>query len=65
VLELLECRVREALRHVSPGEQVKKFIVVPQPFSVAAEEMTVSLKLRRNIVLGRYAEQIDALYCER
>jgi long-chain acyl-CoA synthetase len=62
VSELLEARIRHALRDVSPAQQVKKFIVVPEPFSVAAEELTVSLKLRRNFVLGQYAEKIDAMY---
>jgi len=63
--ELLEARIRHALRDVSPAQQVKKFIVVPEPFSVAAEQLTVSLKLRRNFVLGQYAERIDALYDEQ
>jgi long-subunit acyl-CoA synthetase (AMP-forming) len=37
---------------------------VPQPFSIAEEELTVSLKLRRNVVLAKYARQLDELYCE-
>jgi long-subunit acyl-CoA synthetase (AMP-forming) len=37
---------------------------VPQPFSVAEEEMTVSLKLRRSVIVGRYADRIEALYRE-
>ena len=32
------------------------------PFSVAAEELTVSLKLRRNVILSRYHGQLEALY---
>jgi long-chain acyl-CoA synthetase len=65
VLQLLESRVKKALCDLSPMEQVKKFLVIPQPFSVAAEELTVSLKLRRNVVLGRYAKQIDGMYREQ
>jgi long-chain acyl-CoA synthetase len=61
---LLQRRVAAALADVSPTEQVKQFIVVPEPFSIAADEMTVSLKLRRNVVLGKYAAQLDALYRE-
>jgi long-chain acyl-CoA synthetase len=64
VRDLLERRVAAALADVAPFEQVKKFIVVPEPFSIAADEMTVSLKLRRNVVLGKYAAQLDALYRE-
>ena len=47
--------MRAALADLSPAEQVKKFLILPRPFSVAAEELTVSLKLRRNVVLERYA----------
>ncbi len=55
-------RVAAALTDVSPAEQIKKFIVLTRPFSVAADELTVSLKLRRNIVLAKYAAQLDHLY---
>jgi long-chain acyl-CoA synthetase len=62
VLELLRKRIDAALTDVSRMEQVKKFLVLPRPFSVAADEMTVSLKLRRGVVLKKYASQLDALY---
>jgi len=62
VTDLLRRRVDTALTDVCSAEQIKKFIVVPRPFSVAAEELTVSLKLRRNVVLGKYARALDALY---
>jgi long-chain acyl-CoA synthetase len=62
VMELLQRRIQTALTDVSSAEQVRKFILVPYPFSVAADELTVSLKLRRNVVLGKYARQIEELY---
>jgi long-chain acyl-CoA synthetase len=58
----LEKRIAKALADVSNAEQVKKFHIVPQPFSVANDELTVSLKLRRNIIFKRYANQIEAMY---
>ncbi len=64
VRRLLEQRVRTALAEVSNAEQVKKFAILPEPFSVAAEELTVSMKLRRNVIVGRYARQIEELYRE-
>jgi long-chain acyl-CoA synthetase len=64
VLTLLGERVNAALTDLSNAEQVRKFLVVPQPFSMAADEMTVSLKLRRNVVVAKYAERLDALYRE-
>ncbi len=64
VVALLEKRCRAALAELSPMEQVRKIVVLSEPFSVANEELTVSLKLRRNIVLAHHAGQIDALYRE-
>jgi len=62
VRELLQRRIQAALAEVSNAEQVKKFLIVPQPFSVADDELTVSLKLRRNVVLAKYARQIEEMY---
>lgn len=59
---LMERLLRERLADVSHMEQVKKFVVLPRPFSVAEEEMTVSLKLRRNVIMQKYGRQLEALY---
>jgi long-chain acyl-CoA synthetase len=59
---LLRRRIDAALQNVSGCEQVGRFIVLPHPFTVAADELTVSLKLRRNVVMQKYRSQLDALY---
>src|SRR5262249_23015169 len=64
VQALLRRRIDAALRDVSSCEQIKKFVVLPQPFSVENDELTVSLKLRRNVIGGKYKSQIDRLYAE-
>jgi long-chain acyl-CoA synthetase len=62
VERLLRARIDLALCNFSSGEQVRRFVVLAEPFSVAREELTVSLKLRRKVVLERYAEALAALY---
>ncbi len=62
VLRFLRERIDQQLAHVSNWEQVKKFVVLTQPFSIAAEELTVSLKLRREVVLAHHAKELEALY---
>jgi long-chain acyl-CoA synthetase len=64
VRRFLEQRVRAALAEVSNAEQVKKFLILAEPFSVAADELTVSMKVRRNVIVTRYARQIEELYRE-
>src|SRR5262249_50852063 len=64
VRQLLSRRIGAALKEVATWEQVKKFVLLPKPFSVEADELTVSLKLRRNVVLEKYRETLEALYRE-
>jgi long-chain acyl-CoA synthetase len=64
VIELLERRIKTALADVSNAEQVKRFSVLPRPFTIAADEITVSLKLRRGVVLKNYADRFAELYLE-
>ncbi len=64
VLRLMRERIDQQLTPVSNWEQVKKFIVLGQPFTVAAEELTVSLKLRREVVVAHHAKMLEALYAE-
>ena len=64
VKDLLRRRIDAALANVATCEQVCKFLVLPRPFTVAGEELTVSLKLRRSVVFDKYRTELDALYGE-
>jgi long-chain acyl-CoA synthetase len=64
VHSFLQERIECAMKDVAGWEHVRKFVILPRPLSVAAEELTVSLKLRRNFVLAKYADQLEALYRE-
>jgi long-chain acyl-CoA synthetase len=56
-------RVEVALGGLAPWEKVKRFALLPRPLSVAQGELTVSLKLRRAVVLERYRVLIEGIYC--
>jgi long-chain acyl-CoA synthetase len=64
VHEFLRKRVSDRLADVAGYEQVKKFIVLPRPFTVADEELTVSLKMRRGVIFAKHQAELDALYRE-
>jgi long-chain acyl-CoA synthetase len=49
----------EALARV---EQIKKYHVLDQPWTAESGELTPTLKLRRRVIVERYAEAIDRLY---
>ena len=59
---LLEKEILEKSRAFAPFETVKKFIVLKEEFSTEKGELTVSLKLRRKVILARYQTILDALY---
>src|SRR5207249_7098450 len=62
VYRFLEGRMCAALKDVCSYEQVRKFAVLARPFSVAEEELTVSLKLRRNVILNHYGDRVEQMY---
>ncbi|MFO0878678.1 MAG: long-chain fatty acid--CoA ligase [Gemmataceae bacterium] len=64
VIELVSRRCRQALADLSSAEQIKKFVLLSRPFSVEAEELTVSLKLRRSVILEHNNEELEKLYQE-
>jgi long-chain acyl-CoA synthetase len=43
-------------------EQIKKFRVLPREFTLEADEVTPTLKLRRKVILDHFAGEVDALY---
>jgi long-chain acyl-CoA synthetase len=62
VRDFLQRHIEMALRDVAPWEQVRKFALLPHPFTLASDELTVSLKLRRNVVLAKHFALLDSLY---
>lgn len=45
-------------------EGVRKYRILAHDFTIAAGEMTPTLKVKRNVVNARYREVIDAMYAE-
>jgi long-chain acyl-CoA synthetase len=43
-------------------ERVRRFVVVPEAFTVANEMMTPTLKVRRHKVREAYGADLDRLY---
>jgi long-chain acyl-CoA synthetase len=61
---LYEGVISEINQKLARYEQIKKFLLVPEEFSVENGLLTASMKLRRRQVEERYRSQIDALYAE-
>jgi len=50
--------------HVSRAESIREFRIVPRSFSEAREEMTASLKVRRDRVLANYSDVVEEIYAK-
>src|SRR5207244_3984128 len=54
--------VDDANQHVSQVEGIKRFAILPTEWTVDSEELTPTLKLKRRVIMEKYAEEIDGLY---
>ena len=43
-------------------EQIKKFALLPEDFSAERGEVTPTMKLRRNVIVERFSDEIERLY---
>ncbi|WP_033575429.1 AMP-dependent synthetase/ligase [Dickeya chrysanthemi] len=64
ILSLFEQRLREVQKEFARFEQVKKFTLLPAPFSQEEGELTPTLKLRRKVIHQRYQLEIEAMYAD-
>ena len=64
VRTLMASEVEKVTPGLAPYEKVKKFILLDRDFEIEKEEITPTLKVKRNILEAKYRELIDALYAE-
>ena len=63
--ELLNKEVRRASSVFKPWERVMSVHMVLEPMSVANNQLTPTLKLKRHIITKDYQKAIDSLYSQR
>ncbi len=61
LVKTLQAAVDEVNRAVSAAEAIKRFRIVAGSFTVG-EELTPTQKVRRDYVLSKYADEVEALY---
>ena len=62
VLEALQHAVDRANEAVSKAESIRKFTVLEGDFTEANGYLTPSLKLKRNVVMKDFADDVETLY---
>lgn len=64
IVEMFDQRLREMQKGLAKFEQVKRFTLLPEAFSMEQGELTPTLKLRRKIINSRYQMEIESMYLE-
>lgn len=62
VQDLVRKAVAEANSHLASFESIKKYMVLPNEFTVEGGELTPSLKVKRKVIDQRFKDQIESLY---
>ena len=57
-------RIDTLQQDLAPYEKIKRFILLPDAFTMANGELTNTLKVRRRVVYEHYAAQIDKIYAD-
>ncbi len=64
VVGLFRARIDTLQQQFAHYEQIKRFTLLPEAFSMERGELTNTLKLKRAVVAQNYKELIDAMYAE-
>ena len=58
----IQAAVDSANQAVSAAEAIKTFRILPRDWTEETGEITPSLKVKRNVVMKEYADEIAAIY---
>ena len=64
IYRMMEERMETLQQGLASYERIKRFTLMPKPFSMADGELTNTLKLRRNVLARNYKKEIDEMYKE-
>ncbi len=64
IIRLIESHVEERQKDLASYEKIKRFVLLAEPFTMEGRELTDTLKLRRPVILEKYANEIEEMYAE-
>jgi long-chain acyl-CoA synthetase len=64
VLEAFQELVDQVNPNFGKIEQIKKFVLMSQPWDVATDELTPTMKLKRRVIMDKFAKEIAEIYRE-
>jgi len=64
ILRMLDGRIELLQANFAPYEKIKKYRLLPEPFTMEGGELTNTLKIKRKFVAEKYKDIIDGMYKE-
>jgi long-chain acyl-CoA synthetase len=61
IIQLIEHEIAEKNRQFASFESIKKMTIVPE-FTIENEILTPTMKIKRNVVMNRFEDRIEAMY---
>lgn len=62
IIKMIGERIDKLQKGLPSFEQIKKFTLLPNAFTIESGELTNTLKIRRPVINQRYAKEIEAMY---
>ena len=62
IIALFESRIQAMQNDFANYEQIKRFALLAEPFSIQSGELTNTLKMKRVFIAEKYREMIDEMY---
>lgn len=62
IIDFYKDKIKELQHELSDHEKVKKFTLMSSEFEISSGEITPTLKIKRSVVLKKYAELIEKMY---
>ncbi len=62
IVKLIQERIERLQQGFASFEKIKKFTLLPSPFTMENGELTNTLKIRRPVINSHYAREIEAMY---
>lgn len=62
VISMISTRIEMQQAPLAPYEKVKRFTLLPEPFTMESGELTNTLKIKRKVVAERYKDIINKMY---
>ena len=64
IIKMMQERMDTLQQGLASYERIKKFVLLPNMFSMEKGELTNTLKIRRNVLVKNYAAEIEEMYKE-